>query len=97
MNTVSIETMMTEQPTIGMTEHMQDDDHRVLVLVNYEPEDQTACVQLKPGWTAVRVLGLNGEMAVEHGDGKFILPLNHNDGAFVFLQREASATDLTNA
>lgn len=76
-----------QQPTIGITEHIQDANHRMLVLVNYEPEDQTASVVLQDGWHVKRALGLDGEMPVQKTENGFQIHLNHNNGAFVFLEK----------
>lgn len=76
------------QPTIGLTEHVQDENHRLLILVNYEPEDQQAQIQLKAGWQAERVLGLAGEMTARADAQGFTIALEHNNGAFVFVKKE---------
>ena len=59
----------------------------MLVLINYEPDDQTACVQLKDGWQVERALGLTGEMPFETTENQLRIALPHNNGAFIFLRK----------
>lgn len=72
-----------DEATMGLTEHVVDDNHRVLTVINYEPYDQTATLTLEAPWRCVACHSMGG--AAHFEDGR--MALRHNDGAVLMLER----------
>ena len=51
---------------VGLTEHKQDEDHRILVLVNYDPEPAKVALTLLEGWKVERFL--KGTLDIQGND-----------------------------
>lgn len=47
---------MINKPNVGMTEHPLDERHRILVLVNYDPEPAEVSLNLQEGWKVEKYL-----------------------------------------
>lgn len=72
-------------PYIGMTEHSAG-DKKILVLINYEPEDKDAVVELLPGWSIEQVLPLGKDNATQTGT-TVNLHISHNSGISLILKK----------
>ena len=72
-------------PYVGMTEHTAG-DKRILVLINYEPEDRSASVELMPGWQLEKALPLGSGSASQRGT-TVDLQLGHNSGISLILKQ----------
>ena len=72
-------------PYLGMTEHTAG-DKRILVLINYEPEDRKTSVELLPGWQVEKALPL-GESTAAQTDTTVDLHITHNSGISLILMQ----------
>lgn len=72
-----------DSPTVGITEHIIDDSRRVLILVNYEPDDACVTLELKDGF---RIKALEYVDGVSRDPGEKIF-IPHNSGLAVMLER----------
>ena len=72
-------------PYVGMTEHTAG-DKRILVLINYEPEDRSASVELMPGWQLEKAFPLGSGSASQRGT-TVDLQLGHNSGISLILKQ----------
>ncbi len=73
----------TACPTVGLTEHIVDANHRVLVAINHEPFDQAVDVRLDDGWTCAACYSIDEAASYQAG----VLSLRHNDGAVLMLEK----------
>lgn len=71
-------------PSVGLTEHVLDENTRFLIAVNYEPFDQTARLTLDAPWRVAECRGLSGQTPIR--DGR--LCLGRNDGALIRIVRD---------
>lgn len=72
-------------PYVGMTEHIAG-DKRILVLINYEPEDRDTAVELLPGWSIEKTLPLGSSNASQRGT-TVNLHMTHNSGISLVLKK----------
>ncbi len=72
-----------DTPTVGMTEHIVDENERLLVAVNYMPEENSAHIVLKDGWQVREVKSIGD--AASYNDGMLTLP--NNTGAVLRITR----------
>lgn len=70
-------------PTVGLTEHVLSANERLLVVVNYEPFEQTACLSLKDGWIATECRSIDHSAQLEGAR----LTLARNTGAVIRITR----------
>lgn len=77
--------VQTDCPTIGLTEHVIDDTHRVLVAINHEPYDQTVSLHMDAAWHCTACCSIDGSARLEEGR----IALRHNDGAVLMLEKAA--------
>lgn len=70
-------------PTVGLSEHILSGDKRCLMVINYEPFDQTAKLTLADGWKVAACYSAHDSAKVD-GDS-VVLP--HNDGAVIFIEK----------
>ncbi len=73
-----------DNATIGLTEHVQDETHRILMAVNHEPFAQDAAIALAEGWQVVAVYSPQNGAKWENG----VLALEHNNGAVLLIEKE---------
>lgn len=73
-------------PYLGMTEHTVG-EKKVLVLINYEPEDRKTVVELLPGWQLEQALPLGNSSASQKGT-TVELQMAHNSGISLILCKE---------
>lgn len=45
-----------DQANVGLTEHVLAEDKRLVILVNYTPEEKKVALSLKPGWKVARFI-----------------------------------------
>ncbi len=82
-----LKTASQENCTIGMTEHIIDDNSRYLLLINYEPYEQETAV-LTGEYTAVSVDSVDGNAELCASDkGEFTIKLPKNTGAVVKISK----------
>ena len=74
-----------KDPYLGMTEHSVG-EKKVLVLINYEPEDRKTCVEVLPGWELERALPLGDSTAMQKGT-TVDLQMAHNSGISLILYK----------
>ncbi len=74
-----------DDPYVGMTEHITG-DNRILVLINYEPEDRETVVELLPGWHIEQTLPLGDSNATQMGTAVKV-HLTHNSGISLILKK----------
>ncbi len=72
-------------PYIGVTEHMAG-EKRILVLINYEPEDTETSIEVLPGWLVEQVLPLGNCTATQKGT-TINLHMAHNSGISLILKK----------
>ncbi len=70
-------------PTVGITEHIADENTHILVLVNYEPFAQKATLTLQEGWHIDAVYSVHSNVTNKSNT----LSFPHNEGAVVILKR----------
>ena len=76
-----------ENPTIGMTEHIIDDNSRYLLLINYEPEVQEAVVSTGD-YTATETQSVDGNIALaSSAKGEFKVTIPANTGVVVKITK----------
>ena len=76
-----------ENPTIGMTEHIIDDNSRYLLLINYEPFAQEAVVSTGD-YTATETKSVDGNIALASAaKGEFKVMLPANTGVVVKIEK----------
>ncbi len=61
-------TASVDTPFVGLTEHIVNDNERIITLTNYTPEDRTAAVSLG-GWKFKKLLTVHGGSAEASADG----------------------------
>lgn len=71
-------------PTVGLTEHVVDDDTRLIIAINYEPFPQSVSLTLKNGWHATDCISEDDSAKLQNGR----LSLSHNSGAVLTLSRK---------
>ena len=72
-------------PYLGMTEHTLG-DKKILVLINYEPEDTETSVEVLPGWQLEQALPLGNCTAIQKGT-TIDLQMAHNSGISLVLKK----------
>jgi hypothetical protein len=72
-------------PYLGMTEHTAG-EKKVLVLINYEPEDRGTSIELLPGWQLEQTLPLGNCIATQKGT-IIDLQMAHNSGISLILKK----------
>lgn len=72
-------------PYLGLTEHVAG-EKRILVLINYEPEDRKTSVELLPGWQLENVLPLENGTATQIST-TVDLQIPHNSGISLILKK----------
>ncbi len=72
-------------PYLGLTEHAAG-EKRILVLINYEPEDRKTSVELLPGWQLENVLPLENGTATQIST-TVDLQIPHNSGISLILKK----------
>ena len=68
-----------------MTEHTAG-EKKVLVLINYEPEDRGTSIELLPGWQLGQTLPLGNCIATQKGT-IIDLQMAHNSGISLILKK----------
>ena len=66
-------------PTIGLTEHVVSENERLLVAVNYEPDDCECMLSLADGWRVADVSGIGDRVCYD--GNKLRIP--NNTGAVI--------------
>ena len=72
-------------PYLGLTEHAAG-EKKILVLINYEPEDRKTSVELLPGWRLEKVLPLGSGTATQIST-TIDLQMPHNSGISLILKK----------
>lgn len=72
-------------PYLGLTEHTAG-EKKIVVLINYEPEDRKTSVELQPGWYIEQALPLGNSTAAQTGT-TVNLQIAHNSGISLILKR----------
>ena len=72
-------------PYLGMTEHTAG-EKKVLVLINYEPEDRGTSIELLPGWQLEQTMPLGNCIATQKGT-IIDLQMAHNSGISLILKK----------
>lgn len=75
-----------ENPNIGITEHPAEQDSRILVLINYSPEQQEGTLQLQTGWGIDSVW--YGEMKTNESVNEIPFTVNNNEAVIVRLAKK---------
>ncbi|ANE45096.1 beta-mannanase [Paenibacillus swuensis] len=71
-------------PQVGITEHMQDADSCIAVMINYSPEPREATLTLQNGWNLEKTLYGAGP---EGSNGSYAAVLPPNEAVIVQLNR----------
>jgi len=72
---------------VGLTEHELSENSKVLIVINYEPEDKEVEITLADGFKATRVESVLSDVSMETKAGKTILKMSHNTGAVVWIEK----------
>ena len=74
--------------TIGLTEHIVNENEAVLVAVNYEPVRQNAIIRLKNGWDAISCVSVHNDCSATVGASELEVSLEHNCGAVIRIRKQ---------
>lgn len=76
----------SEHPCVGVTEHIVNENLRLLPILNHTPKAQTAKIALKDGWHLCELLSYCGGEANAEEDG-FTVSLPENVGVVAVIQK----------
>lgn len=81
-------TAFVNENTIGLTEHIADQNHRFVVLQNFEPADREISVALSDGWQCASLACVREDASLLNKceDG-FMVRMRANSGALIDLRR----------
>ncbi len=86
-NIPSEKVVMGNNPMIGLTEHIVDENTRVVVAINYEPVSSKTELSLEAGWEVAECF--YGELPLlNKKTGKVIASINKNDAVVFSIKKE---------
>lgn len=76
-----------DNPYLGVTEHIIDENTRVLVLINYDKYTSDNDIMLEDGWKFDKITAPDKLITAEACNGGFRLHILHNNGAVAVLKK----------